>query len=409
MKGMHDYVIDNHMNMNMKIQKRTQVEWAFLLYFSVILTHDKIPYLKFFLWILLIALSIKNMGLKVSGVCKKNLILLFGWYGLFYAWVLASKLWAYDDRSDSSLGSTMLRIIMVVFCIGVYLTNEERIWRFLDIIVTAASYFSFVFVATSPISVWGTTEMGGITNQWRTFAANLAAMMVVFSYFAIKNNLRLKKKYIICMMINAFSVIVSGSRGAMLSLGVMLILYALFEKSVKKRFKYLLVVVLLLIIAIYLIFTNQYLYQIFGRRILAALNHQDGSAEDRSFFITIALQMFLKKPILGWGYDNFAYYIKYFEGYFVDVYSHCNYAEILSCYGIIGFILYYWAYCNIFFREWKYRKVDILAKVSMIIMIRFIIFEYSTISFSTLYYVVILSFLLCASNVRKQKGIMYES
>lgn len=397
----------NHMGMSM--QKRTQVEWAFLLYFIVILTHERIPYLKFILWILLIALSIKSMGSKISGVCRKNIVMLLGWYGLFFAWVLASKTWSFADRSGSGLDSVMLRIIMVVFCIGIYVTSEERIWRFLDIIITAATYFSFVFVATSPVSVWGTTEMGGITNQWRTFAANLAAMIVVLSFFAMKKNERLKKKYIICMLINAISIIACGSRAAMLSLGVMIIVYALFENSVKRRFKHMTIVALLLLIAIYLIFTNQYLFQTFGERILAAINLQDGSSRDRFYFITIAFRMFLKKPFLGWGYDNFAYYIKYIEGYFVDVYSHCNYAEILSCYGIIGFLIYYWTYAKIIKQEWKYRKVDILAKLSMIIMVRFIVFEYATISFSTLFNIVILSFLFCAANVSKHSMALCDN
>ena len=61
----------------------------------------------------------------------------------------------------------------------------------------------------------------------------------------------------------------------------------------------------------------------------------EASAEIRRDMIVKALEMFIQKPIFGWGIEGFAAH----SGF--GVYSHNNYTETLVSFGIVGFILLY--------------------------------------------------------------------
>lgn len=396
------------MTLQIRIEKRSQIEWLYLIYFMVMLAHGAIPYLKFVLWAIIILLTSRQILLhEIGGVAKSNFIHILLWYGIFFLWVNLSKLWAYVERPNADIVETMIRVLPILVSLAIYLDSYERIFRMLDIIVLSVAYFSVVYLATSPISTWGSTSMGGITGQFRNFSAYLAAMAVIMSFFLLVRSR--SKKYLWTMLASGAVVIFSGSRGALFSLAVMIVCYAMFEDSFSKRFKHIMFGILVVCIGAYFLFTNQYLYTMYGSRILSMLGGTDGSAEDRSYYVEIGFQMFLQKPWLGWGLDNFSYYLRYFCGYPYEVYSHCNYIEILSCYGAIGAVMFYWPYFMVLFSEWKYKSKEILPKLSIVILIRFFIFEYSTITYNMLMYVVILTVLICGSNVIKRERGGYFS
>lgn len=383
-----------------RIAKRSQFEWLLLAYLIVILAHSAVPYLKFILWIGLIALTtLMLMKGKVSSIGKKNGGLICMSYGLFLVWVILSKQWSYVQRPNSDIVGTMIRIFPLSLGIALYLDEENKIWRIFDLVVTAVSYFAFVFVVTSPVSTYGTTAMRGITEQHRNFSSYLCAMGAIIAIHLTYNFPYEKKKYIVCAIMCATLVVLGGSRGALFSLGVMVVVYYLFEKSLTKRIKYILLSIVLLLIAAYFVFTNEYLYRAFGSRILGIINGTDMSADDRSMYIDVGFAMWRQKPLCGWGMDNFSYYLNAFEGYGREVYSHCNYAEILSCYGLIGALLYYWPYFKTLFSQWKFRKNNPISRISIVLLIRFLIFEYSTISFQHPLYIVILTILFCSANI----------
>lgn len=393
--------------MKLKIKKRSKIEWLYLLYFIIMLAHSTIPYLKFIVWFIIIAATLKQMILHgIGGVSKKNMKYILLWYGLFFVWVNLSKIWAFAARPDADIVETMIRVLPILISIAYYLDSSSKIYNMLDAIVLSIGYFSVVYLLTSPYSTWGSTEMGGITGQFRNFSSYIAAMSVIISFFLWINSKL--KKYLITMLTSGALVIFSGSRGAMFSLAVMIICYAMFEKSLTKRFRYMLIGLCIVVVGVYFLFTNQYLYTMYGSRILSMIGGTDGSAEDRSYYVEIGFQMFFQKPLLGWGLDNFSYYLRHICGYPYEVYSHCNYAEILSCYGIIGAALYFWPYLGVLFSEWKYKTENLLSKLFVVLLIRFLIFEYSTITYNMLMYVVILTVLICGNNIikkEKEKGV----
>lgn len=381
----------------MKIEKRSQIEWLYLLYFIVMLAHSSIPYLKFVVWLAIIFLTVYLMRNGISRTKMQNIVTVLFSYGVFFCWVAVSRKWAYVQRPNAGILDAMVRILPIMVSIAFYIDSREKVNRMLDIVVVSTTYFAIVYLATSPISTYGTTSMRGITEQHRNFSAYLAAIAIIIAFNLFRQTR--KRKYEFCISVCSLLVLFSGSRGALASLGVMIVLYALFQDSWSKRTKFILIGVLLAIIGFYLLMTNDFLYNMYGERILAIFSKRDQSAEDRSYYIELALEMFYQKPICGWGMDNFSYYLNAIGGYGREVYSHCNYAEILSCYGIIGFILFYWPYFRSIAKLWKKRRIDPLAKVIVIVLCRYIIFEYSTISFEHFMYMCILTICFCSSNV----------
>lgn len=395
-----DYCERGIANLKLKIERRSQIEWLYLLYFVIMLAHGAIPYLKFIVWLVIIAVTLRQMILYgIGGVSKKNVKYILIWYGAFFAWVNLSKIWAFVARPNADIVETMVRVLPILISMAYYLDSSTKIYRTLDTIVLSIGYFSIVYLLTSPYSTWGSTQMGGITGQFRNFSSYIAAMSVIISFF-LWTNLKLKK-YLVTMLASGALVVFSGSRGAMFSLAVMIICYALFEKSLTRRIRYILIGLCIVVVAAYFLFTNQYLYSMYGSRILSMIGGTDGSAEDRSYYVEIGFQMFSQRPLLGWGLDNFSYCLRHFYGYPYEVYSHCNYAEILSCYGIIGAAIYFWPYLVVFLSEWRYKTENLLSKLFIVLLIRFLIFEYSTITYNMLMYVVILTVLICGNNIIK--------
>ncbi len=381
-------------------RKYNQFEMMFFLYMTVMLAHYTVPYLKFILFIGCIALTAISMyRKKISKIAAKNILMVAAWYGVFSIWVVLSKKWSYVQRPDSDIPSTMIRILLISICIAYHITSSGKVIKYLDIFVNATTYFIIVYVLSSPVSTWGSTSMGGITHQWRNFAGHIAAVAVIVAYGLYI--LLKKKRYIVFSMINVMGTVLTGSRAALIAIGVLIVIYLLLDKNITKKTRNICIGVFVLLIVAYILFTNEYLYSIYGSRLEAIFTSsvKDASRDDRAMYKTLGITMFLQKPILGWGMDNFSYYLKYVTGYSQEVYSHCNYVEILSCYGAIGFVVYYLVYLRQFVKLFHFRKDGVLTKICFVVLARFIIFEYATITFSVYTYVFLLTIIFCGINV----------
>ena len=110
----------------------------------------------------------------------------------------------------------------------------------------------------------------------------------------------------------------------------------------------------------------------------------DYSVNERSFFRSTAMKVFLENPIIGIGINNFAAYMEQI-GYSHIAYSHCNYTEILSNLGIIGFCIYYYIYGYIvaksikLLKKYKEEKLELYYPIVLIFVL--LMFEYGFVSY----------------------------
>ena len=106
------------------------------------------------------------------------------------------------------------------------------------------------------------------------------------------------------------------------------------------------ILLLFFLFLINFLITNETFNKLIGWRLEGLLNFLssegkiDASTEERLFYIDVAIYLFSKYPFLGVGLDNFAAYLHYIN-YPHAVYSHNNHLELLSCLGIIGYLIYY--------------------------------------------------------------------
>ena len=87
-------------------------------------------------------------------------------------------------------------------------------------------------------------------------------------------------------------------------------------------------------------------------RLEQSLEGNSSSTELRMKFITFGWDKFLESPILGYGIEHFE--ILYSDRYSVRLPSHNNYIQLLTSFGIIGLILWYYSYCKFLKEGIKY-------------------------------------------------------
>lgn len=375
-------------------------------YTGISMAHSSIPYVKTVFWFLVIGVTLFDVLNKgIDRIALKNLVTIAAWYLLFFIFVYLSNNWAYVDRtSDSTAFYQMGRALAVSLTMCYYVRSEEDIEDLLKSVMVGMIYFSVIFLFTSPVSTWGTTEMGGITGQFRNFTGYACAMFALIClYFYQKYG---QRKHIFALAWFAAITLLTGSRGALLSLVVLFCLYSLLSGSITKTLRNIIVIALVLCLGFYFILNNEFFYNILGERLLEMVGilDQDQSTIDRNLYRLVGIEMFIQKPLLGWGYDNFAYYINRFTEYNKEVYSHCNYTEILADYGLVGFVIFYRKYIPTIMAEWKKHSTNAMSKLFFVLMIRYIIFEYSSISYYHYVYIIILSLAFLHTNLLHLKG-----
>ena len=284
----------------------------------------------------------------IKSVVKSSYFL---WLLAFTSFVWIGSIWATSMTSAFNMGKTLTKlIIMMVF---IYANTDSfeklslRIKQFLF-----ASTFMMLKVVLSYFSGKSRLDafVSGAGLYFNSVAQILAftiilAVWLVLSQKAVRHSKGTVFYYI--YIIAAYLMIVwSGSRKSILMpiVGLMIII-AFGEFGVKKQIRYLIVAVLLGIAAGYVVLSNDLLsarfIDLFNTMFKGATT--DVSEVERKYYRETAAMLFLKNPIVGLGADGFMNYLKQI-GYTHIAYCHNNWLEILSAYGIIGGVLYYWYY-----------------------------------------------------------------
>jgi O-antigen ligase len=214
----------------------------------------------------------------------------------------------------------------------------------------------------------------------------------------------MKRKYLLLICLFAFNITLSGSRTGFIALLAGLLLIYILKNGLKRIYKSILFIFVFTFSLYHYINSSLPGSAIFmrlvdgfsGRTVIG-----DGFNE-RMYFIDIGLSMFYQKPIIGFGIGGFGSYLG-LVGHANQTYSHNNYIEILSCMGIIGFVLYY----SMYFYILKNARNNLRLKcnyaiLALTIIMVLLISEYGSISYNSLT-VLIPVFISCyASLISKQ-------
>lgn len=276
-----------------------------------------------------------------------------------------------SDYSSVAYEALFLQAVAYIFVfLGYYfLENENDVSRTLPKVII----FSILISSTlGLVSYYFGLDFG--TESYRVQGTstdpNNASLMIIFS---IPLTLHLMKTtvrnwgrfyYSLVILINVYTIIFTFSRGGTLIFIIAaVILTAQYIKYIKPlHIGFILTVLAIIAIASALIIPDKYWER--QKSVFAA--NKDNSLERRASYLIVAKDLFLKKPVFGWGPNVFKE--KYGETTLAESFTtpgrpmvkrkaHNTYVEILIGSGIIGFSFFMLLIGKVFLTFNKARKL----------------------------------------------------
>lgn len=380
--------------MKLKIRK-SGADTAFLIYFTVMACLYTINHVQLVAQLGIITYIFFRRAKKVPKRSMAQVLFLMKWFGTFVLLAFLSTRWAYAVQENSFTLSRLFRILVIAVCMGLYIDSYERCIAVLKSYILSSVIMGIVVMLTTPLSQYGLAGLeegfGSFIGQQRNnvgavmvFTAALCYILWKWDYFPFG------KPFAV------FAVVVlvcSGSRGAILQLAICCAIYILLQDNAKKMFRYIGAAVFIGAILIVLVRTIPFLSEMIWQRIenmfltvLGIKTDADSSAQSRELYKVLAFEMFKNKPLLGYGVDGFYCYLDHVKivggKYLRTKYSHCNFAELASCFGIVGLAVWYIPIIQMLVRMLKQSKTSEMAKAVTSLFISIIILDYARVPWS---------------------------
>ena len=152
-----------------------------------------------------------------------------------------------------------------------------------------------------------------------------------------------KTDLLVYVIVNIF-MLLTGSKLVFFNMVCAMLMFIKIGKP-SKAIRRIVLILIMVIALVILIFTNEYLYNIIGARTIDFLYemgwinsetaHRSNSTIIRLALIQTSVDIFKESPIIGSGFGVVASKPPYYS------YAHNNFLEVLACYGLCGFILFY--------------------------------------------------------------------
>lgn len=330
------------------------------------LGYDKLLYAIFFLYTLSLQMlnhttvfqmiSIVFMGaifvymIKAKKLYMSGYIVFFGFFVLYGYFQLYANM-TVSREFTSNMSSTMLINLIINFFVLNYFFIDDNYKKFPKVF----SQTSMIFCAYMLISNMGSLSYkrlgwnqpipfgGGSLYQSNNVGFVFAMAFNMYLYRLVEEK---KKRYLIWMGLLALCVALTGSRKALLiiMMGVVMILF-LTAKGFAKKMRILLVGIVCAVLFFVAVMKIPVLYDIIGNRMESLISGAvSGEDKDQSYIVRehlteLAMEKYKESPVFGHGLDSF----RTMEGSY-GLYAHNNFAELLCCTGIVGFILFYLPY-----------------------------------------------------------------
>jgi Lipid A core - O-antigen ligase and related enzymes len=173
-----------------------------------------------------------------------------------------------------------------------------------------------------------------------------------FCFYFISEEKRFK--LIPILLVDFIVILLTGSRKSLILLVLSFIIIIILQNKsgFKGNFKILTGSIAIALLCIYLINEVPIFYEIIGQRINHLMSFitfkgtGEGSINERASFIEYGYYWFVKRPLLGYGIDNYRFLLENKIG--LNTYSHNNFIELLVGTGIFGTLIYYYSILIIF-------------------------------------------------------------
>lgn len=331
------------------------------------------------------------------------------WYILFTAFACLSYFWSMSKEYALKVFPSIIALSTLTIALISYIKKVEDFYKLLKMFVISNIYAAvkilaiYFFLSGSPAA-----RIFEITGIYFNTVAQVLGFSVIITIYLLATTKN--KKYILAILIQSIVIYLAESRKALLIPVFAIIVMILFKRKTRKEIKNYIIIggVGLLTLAL-LIQINSETKKEFNNLISSFIFQEDTddySINLRGFFIDTGIEMFKQRPLSGAGLNNFAYYVKNYTEYIEDRYSHNNYIEMLSCLGVVGFVLFYWIYVYIIARIITKKERNMTNAFAMSLILTLAIFEWGIVSYSGCMYNIVIFIAYCIAENNDKKEVL---
>ena len=318
----------------------------------------------------------------------------------FILWVLVSVLWTINDLYSFALIRILLGFEFGVL-VAFFLKKNQDVKSILNGFILGA-FLSAVVVLYNQYYLIGIIRLGNeIYGSSMEFSGGLCvACYCCLVMWKIQKNFIYFIIFILFLILSALS----GSRTAILYPIVFLALMSVIYYQKFTRIFYVIAsTIIFVVIAVYACLNVPTLYDVVGRRIEAYMydRSEDGSYLERKEMKAYAIELWEERILVGWGCHGFGK--KFEQKRRKNLYSHCDYTEVLSCYGLIGAFLWYTPYLLLMSRKKMLMNVknDWLQSFLLSMLVITVIGFFTTITFVNVKTMMLVSLMFECLNRKK--------
>lgn len=274
-------------------------------------------------------------------------------------------LYSYGKFGNSPLLLSTIRLFVIYTIPAVILgltVNEYDIKKIFNKISYINIYLSICFLVAFATNetVDGLDMFHGIAGATHLTIGYTMSTLFAFNFIKFVINKKILKKsfYLFLMVFNILLIILSGSRGALVSvLMVSFIMAIIYFVKKGKFFRLAFLIIAVSFISVLLINRNPN-YSFAVERILSLFNSDfEQSSSGRDLLYNAALKNFFESPIYGEGIGSFSYEVGFYY------YPHNIILEILNDFGLIGLLVFLFLSLKIFNKIIWILKQDITTHI----------------------------------------------
>lgn len=379
--------------------------FSYILSLYLFTYRESLNYISNLLFLLLIIfIGINNILTKRRLIVTKALYI----YTLFVLICLISSLYALDQVIALSKVKTLSFIFILMLLIVNYIDKQEKIENIMLYFVYSGAIASIYILCNSDFSV--IRRFGDIIGNVNTVGIILGISVSFSTYFLFE-----RKKYLFAFfdLLMVTIIILTGSRTALffLLINILILLYLRNRKSLSSKFKFFFIGFIVVILCLYVIYNIPLFYQIIGKRIdniflyFKGKSINESSIPIRIYMIKAGINMFLKRPLTGYGIDNYrVLFGRLLPGY--ETYAHNNIIELLVGIGIFGMIMFYMTHYIVLkniLKSCKYTNINYIFKA---LIISYLILSITTVYYYDKHFSIIIATGSCLNRIYSKKNFV---
>lgn len=333
------------------------------------------------------------------------------WFGTVILFILLSCSWSkYFEVKYFETIIKMVIILLTITSISIYVDTADDIEKLMSGFILSAIFVVVFELVNTPVDLWTAGQLGSYSTgsnanavSFYIFCAELFAFHKAYG--------KGQKIYYPLVVIFFVFMLFSSSRKA-LFLGLLAPLLTVLMTTEKRGYAFrIMLFVTIGIFVVYLVMTNETLYNVLGQRIqrlitFATEDTGDNSMRLRAKYIEIAKEMFVGSPIIGQGFRSFTREV----GSKSYVYCHNNYWQLLSEYGLVGFMIYYsmYIYCIYKLAKSFFRSKSSISLTFLIFFVLLMIFEVGIVSVTAKYQQLVIAMAFAATYLPEEDSRKYQ-